>query len=58
MQEVIMGMLLVAFGFLCGTIYSETSVKNYVKRVIEDESREVGEVFAKQADMTITFKRK
>ena len=58
MQEVIMGILLVAFGFLCGTIYSETAVKNYVKKVLKDESQEAGEVFAKQADMTITFKRK
>ena len=58
MQEVIMGMLLVAFGFLCGTIYSETAVKNYVKEVLEDESQEAGEVFAKQADIIITFKRK
>ena len=38
MQEVILGMLLVAFGFLCGTIYSETSVRNYVKKVLKDES--------------------
>jgi hypothetical protein len=38
MQEVIVCMLLVAFGFLCGTIYSETAVKNYVKEVLEDES--------------------
>jgi hypothetical protein len=38
MQEVIMCLLLVAFGFLCGTIYSETSVKNYVKNILKDES--------------------
>ena len=58
MLESIVGMLLVSFGFLCGTIYSETRVKNYVKRMLEEESQEAGEVFAKQADMTITFKRK
>ena len=38
MQEVILSMLLVSFGFLCGTIYSETAVRNYVKEVLEDES--------------------
>ncbi len=58
MQELIIGMLLVAFGFLCGTIYMESSAKSYVKKILEDESLEAGEVFAKQADMTITFKRK
>lgn len=58
MQELIIGMLLVTFGFLCGTIYMEASAKRYVKKVLEDESLEAGEVFAKQADMTITFKRK
>ncbi len=58
MQELIIGMLLVAFGFLCGTIYMEASAKRYVKKVLENESLEAGEVFARQADMTITFKRK
>jgi hypothetical protein len=38
MQELIICMVLVAFGFLCGTIYSETAVKNYVKKILNDES--------------------
>ena len=41
MQEVIMGMLSVAFGFLCGTIYIETSAKRYVEKILKDESNKL-----------------